>query len=286
MYPSGYIDEKPVGAFLMHRGRVASLLSLVLALACSPAAADPILVFGAGILVAPVKAAIAAAGLAPEAVAEPVFGSTGVLSERIATGEPADLYLSADLAQPRRLAEAGKARLVIPYARNRLCVVAKAELELTSDTLLDRLLAPEVRLATSTPKLDAAGDVAEAVFAKADALRAGTGEALRRKALHLIGTPGAMTPVQGRSISAAIFLADKADALLYWCNGQAATLADVPSLTIVELPSSLAVPVTLGMAVLTERPDAARLALFLVSEKGQALLAENGLVPLAVPTTP
>jgi molybdate transport system substrate-binding protein len=36
---------------------------------------------------------------------------------------------------------------------------------------------------------------------------------------------------------------------------------------------------TYGLAVLTDNSAAARLAPFLLSEKGQAIIAENGLVP-------
>jgi len=35
-----------------------------------------------------------------------------------------------------------------------------------------------------------------------------------------------------------------------------------------------------GIAVLSDKPAALRLALFLLSEKGQALVEKNGLVPL------
>ena len=90
-----------------------------------------------------------------------------------------------------------------------------------------------------------------------------------------------MTPVAGRTISESIFLAERADALLYYCSGQSATLRNVPGLSIVELPASLAVPVVLGMAIVSDSPDALRLALFLLSEQGQAILARHELVPIA-----
>lgn len=50
-------------------------------------------------------------------------------------------------SRARRLLEAGRAKLVVPFARNRLCVVARPALALTSVTLLDRLLSPDIRLA-------------------------------------------------------------------------------------------------------------------------------------------
>jgi ABC-type molybdate transport system substrate-binding protein len=56
-----------------------------------------------------------------------------------------------------------------------------------------------------------------------------------------------------------------------------------------ELPallSSFPIPAALdphpvyGVAVLNNRPETLRLALYLLSEPGQAILAKNGLVPL------
>jgi molybdate transport system substrate-binding protein len=35
-----------------------------------------------------------------------------------------------------------------------------------------------------------------------------------------------------------------------------------------------------GLAILSDRPGANRLALFMLSEKGQAILAKGGLLPL------
>ena len=256
----------------------ASLTALCLLLGASAGRADPIRIVGAGILVAPVKEAIAASGLPASTFAAPAFGPAGVMRERIEKGDPADLFLSADLAQPKRLEATG--RMVVPFARNRLCIIAKASLHLTPETLLDRLSMPDVRLATSTPVLDAAGDFSEALYAKANAVKAGAGDLLRQKALKLIGTPGAMTPVEGRTVSESIFLSNKADALLYYCSGQSATLRNVPGLSLTELPPNLSVPVVLGMAVRPDNPEALRFALFLLSERGQAILAQHEFAPL------
>jgi hypothetical protein len=57
-----------------------------------------------------------------------------------------------------------------------------------------------------------------------------------------------------------------------------------------ELPDLLAsfpIPAALdphpqyGVAVLSARPEVLRTALYLLSEKGQAIIARNGLIPLA-----
>ncbi len=169
-------------------------------------AADPIRIYAAGSLGAVMGELIAASGLPKEAVAPLVFGPAGALRERLTGGETADLFASADLAQPRAVAR-GPAAWVVPFARNRMCILAPEKLGLTANTLLDRLLSPALRLAASTPGADPGGDYARAVFARADALHPGAREALTKKALLLLGGPGSMTPQPGHSPAATIFSA-------------------------------------------------------------------------------
>ena len=48
----------------------------------------------------------------------------------------------------------------------------------------------------------------------------------------------------------------------------------------IPVPDNLEVGPVYGLALLTDRPQAQRLALFMVSERGQAILAKAGLLPL------
>ena len=255
-------------------------LALGLAAGASVARADPAHVYAAGSLVAPLKQAIAAAGLSAADIADPVFGPAGGLRERIEKGEAADLYLSANMEHPRTLAKERPSVLVMPFARNNLCLLSRQSLGLTQANALDKMLDPSVRLATSTPVVDPGGDYALAVFKRAEAVHAGAEAMLTQKALKLIGGPTAMTPIAGHTPGGSIFLADKADLLLYYCSGKDATMRDVPGLASVRLPPEIDVVATYGLAVLSDNAAAARLALFLLSDKGQAILTENGLLPV------
>src|SRR5215469_6050877 len=117
---------------------------------------------------------------------ELVFGPAGLLRERIEAGEECDLFLSASMQHPRALAARAGSRAVC-FARNRLVGVARREVGLRPDSFLERLLAPATKLGTSTPVADPSGDYAIAMFDRAEKLRAGAGDALRRKARHLVG---------------------------------------------------------------------------------------------------
>ncbi len=251
---------------------------LVSGLLATAARAEPVTIYAAGSLGAVLPQIIEAAGLAADA-APPVFGPAGLLRQRLQAGEHADLFLSADMAQPRALATAANV-LVLPFARNRMCVLAPARLGLTADNLLDRMLSPGLRLATSTAGADPAGDYTLALFAKADRIHPGAGAALKAKAMPLLGGPASMTPQPGHSAAATIFLGNHADALIYYCSGAAAAAAEMPGLVSLPVPDALEVGPIYGMAVLSNQPQAARLALFILSGQGQALMAKAGLLPL------
>lgn len=247
-------------------------------------AADPIRVYAAGSLSAVMPQLIVASGIPADKVAPPVFGPAGSLRQRLQSGEVADLFASADMAQPLAVAGAVAGALVVPFARNRMCVLARDGLGLTADTMLDKMLSPNMRLATSTPGADPGGDYAQAVFARAEAVRPGAQAILKSKAMMLVGGPASMTPQPGHSAAASLFLADKADMLLYYCSGAATAVKEMSGLVYVPVPDALEVGPVYGLAVLTSRPEAARLALFMLSGAGQALLVKAGLLPLLPPS--
>lgn len=256
--------------------------AVALCLAAPPAwAAEPLHVYAAGSLGTVLPQLIAASGLPDGSVAPPVFGPAGALRQRLQAGEQAELFLSADMAQPAALAAPGT--IVVAFARNRMCVAAPEALGLTASTLLDRMLSPELRLATSTPGADPGGDYARALFKRAETIQPGAEAKLVAKSLLLLGGPGSMTPQPGHSPAATIFLGHHADALLYYCSGTAATVREVSGLVSLPVPDALEVGPVYGMAVKPANPVAAQLALFILSTAGQALLAQAGLIPLVPP---
>ena len=264
----------------MNRGWVATLLCLGLIGLPTAQAADTVAIFAAGSLRAVVGELAREASVSYNIDVKPTFGGSGSLRERIEKGESPDLFMSADVASPRKLAIQGRAAIpAIPFARNRLCIVSPRSAGVTPTNLVDRLLAKGVRLKTSTPIADPAGDYAWAIFDRIETLRPGSSAILKDKAqasMSLTATPN--RPDQ--SATAALFAAKQIDMSVTYCSASAALEKEAPELTSLVVPTQLDPHPLYGMVVLSNKPQAQRLALLLLSERGQALIASQGLVPL------
>jgi molybdate transport system substrate-binding protein len=256
-------------------------LGLLIALTLS-ASADTLHVAGAGSLAAAFTELLRVFPAAPDAVAPPEFGPSGLMRQKIEAGAEVDLFASADMEQARRLAVGHPQRLVVHFTRNRLCAMARPAVGLTSSNMLKRLLDPGVRLATSTPGADPAGDYAWAVFARADSVHAGARATLEAKAKQLFGGPATPLLVPGKGAVEGVFLADRADVALAYCSGAPAVGREVPGLDIVPLPPELSVGPAYGMVLLNTKSVALRFALFVMSETGQAVLKAHGFDPTAL----
>ena len=125
-----------------------------------PLSADPIAVVAAGSL----REAMTDIAQAHEARTGQKlslsFAASGLLRERIEKGEAAQVFASADMGHPQKLADAGSWSPPRVFVRNQLCAITQANLNLTPERLLGALLDPAVRVGTSTPKADPAGDYA------------------------------------------------------------------------------------------------------------------------------
>ena len=206
------------------------------------------------------------------------FGASGLLRQRLAGGEPGDVFASADMGNPQALAGAGKAWPVVVFARNRLCALVRPGVQATPDTVLAMMLAPGTRLGTSTPGNDPAGDYAWQVFARAERVQPGAQAVLEAKALKLTGAADAPQPPPGRSIYAWHLLEGRADLFLAYCTAGREAAAEAPGIGVVELPPALAVGAEYGLTALRAGDAAVALpfVLYVLSAEGQAILARYG----------
>lgn len=208
------------------------------------------------------------------------FGAAGLLRERIEQGEPAQIYVSADLAGPQRLAACGGWQPPQVLARNSLCALVAPHLDVRSDTLLATLLHPGVRVGTSTPQADPSGDYAWALFRQAEAVQAGAYAVLDAKALRLTGAASTPRPPSGRGTYAWIMAQGWADVFLTYRTNAVAAQREVPGLKIVSLPPALQVEVVYGLTVHQHASAAAHdFVRHLLSGGVQARLRELGFGP-------
>ena len=237
-------------------------------------AQEPVRLYAAGSL----RAALDEVARAfAEAKVEAVYGASGLLRDRIAKGEPAEVFASANMEHPQALEKAGRGGPVRLFARNRLCALALPGLRVDTDNLLDRMLDPSVKLGTSTPKADPSGDYAWALFGKAEKLRPGAYGKLSEKALTLIGGPDSPQPPPNRTVYGMLLEEGKADLFMTYCTNARQARAENSALRIVEVPAPLAVGADYGLTVLKgARPQAERFAQFILSRPGQDILAKHG----------
>ena len=167
------------------------------------------------------------------------------------------------MEHPQTLAALGWAERVDRFARNTMCVLARPEVDVSTDTVLRTMLDPKIRLGTSTPKADPSGDYAWRVFHKADVMQPGSFATLSAKAMQLTGGPQSAPPPTDRSVYGALLAQNRADIFLTYCTNAELSRKEQAGFKSVKLPSTLEVGADCGMAVArsAEAPARARFVL-------------------------
>ena len=198
------------------------LVAIMMALASASASAADIRVMAAGSLKDAFTAIFADYTKQYGAGFAPVWGPSGMLARALAKGR------GVRRVRFRRLAACAgpdRCRRIRPeraVRANALCVVTTADSALDSGNLVETLLKPEIKIGTSTPVSDPAGDYTWEMFRKVDALRPGAFETLSKKAQQLFGGPATRRRSTGargcwsrstttRSISSSIIARARAD---------------------------------------------------------------------------
>ena len=266
------------------RGRIVAVLLAVTAMITPARAGQPVLLHAAGSLRGALTEVMAAFEAATGVKVQAKFGPSGVLKDEIAGGAPAEVFASANMEHPQALAKATRSGPVVLFARNRLCALARPGLAVEPASVLDRMLDPGLKLGTSTPLNDPAGDYAWEMFHKAEALKPGAFASLEKKALRLVGGPDAPTAPPGKSVYAMLLAEGKADLFLTYCTNAIEAVKENAGMRMARLPDEIAVAADYGLTVITGASvNAYQLAMFILSANGQRALAAHGF---AAPTLP
>ncbi|CAN5414180.1 molybdate ABC transporter substrate-binding protein [soil metagenome] len=205
------------------------------------------------------------------------FGASGLLRERIDKGERPDVFASADTVHPQRLANGAQWKAPVVFTHNGLCALTSAAINATPDTVLDTLLRPNVRVGTSTPKSDPAGDYAWALFERAEALRPGARDALGAKALKLTGGADSAQAPAGQGTYAWLMSQDRADVFITYCTNAVSARRELPALKVVAMPAALQVGAAYALTVREAAPEAASaFARYVLTDEAQAVFRRLG----------
>ncbi len=258
-----------------------ALLALSMPLTVS---ADPVTLFAAGSLKAALGDVAASYEKTYKTKVTTKFGPSGLLRKAIEGGENTDVFASANMAHPEKLASGGWGSPVVLFARNQLCALAQPDIEVTTDNLFNTLMDKNVRVGTSTPKADPSGDYAWELFRKADTIKEGSFTRLSGKALQLTGGPDSEKAPEGRNQYGWVMGEKKADVFLTYCTNAVLARKEVQTLKIIRIPEELSVGADYGLLVRGGAPNEAwRLAMYILSPEGQKILKEYGFEATAIP---
>jgi molybdenum ABC transporter molybdate-binding protein len=255
-------------------------IALMMAVMAGPTRAEMVSLYAAGSLRGGLTDVTKAFEAATGNKVEAKYGASGLLKNEIAGGAKADVFASANMEHPQALHDTNKSGPVVLFARNTLCALVKPGLTVDSANLLERMLDPNVKLGTSTPKADPSGDCAFEVFRKAEKIRPGALAVLEKKALQLTGGNSSAVQPTGRIVYSWHVAEGRADILLTYCTNALVAQKENPGQQIVALPDGLAVGADYGLTVIAGAPPAARqFADFIVSAAGQKILSGYGFAP-------
>ncbi len=205
------------------------------------------------------------------------FAPSGLLRKEIEDGANVSVFASANMAHPQKLTKSGWGSSTVLFARNQLCALTQADVNTTSENILNTILDEKVKLGISTPKADPSGDYAWELFQKADSFKKGSFETLSKKALQLTGGPNSTPAPKGKNQYGWVMSEKKADVFLTYCTNATLAQKEVPELKIVQIPNELNVGADYGMSVNKNASYKSwELAMFILSPKGQKILQKYG----------
>lgn len=211
------------------------------------------------------------------------YSPSGTLRQEIEAGLRPDIFASADTASPQALEQEDLTGPVETFASNQIVAVVRSGFGSTvsQSNLLRVLLDPSTRIGTSTPVADPLGDYTQQIFEKADTVTAGAAATLESKRDELIANPSAPTvPAGANSLVYFLDTTQTVDIFLTYATSAVQATALDPTLKIVFLPLNLTVPAPFGLTVFNgASQDAQRFADYILSPRGQQILAAYGFIP-------
>lgn len=255
------------------------------------ASANDLVLYGAGSLRRAMTEMAETFGAATGTKVTTDFAFSGLMRERIEKGEKVDVFTSADMGHPAKLVADGRASMLTMFARNALCLLSPGRVGAVSpENALDTMLRDGAKIGVYPPDTDPLGAYTVELFALADKLKPGSGAKLKAQSVVIAAHNNNPPPEKSGDAEVDALIDGRLDLIIAYCSGaakyeEANTKAPEVKTTLTHFPAELTVGPEYGLAIVKDaRPEAADLALFILSVRGQEILAKNGFVPIALPS--
>ena len=205
------------------------------------------------------------------------FGPSGLLREKIEMGARCDIFLSATISHTKALGDIGILKAYTTLALNQMVLVHSKADQLTQETALDAIIAPEYALGMSTTGLDPAGDYAFEILARVSHVTGMDLSALEKRTRVITGGRETPNAPPGRNQYGWIMETQDVDLLLTYYSNALAAINDNPNLTLTSLPQSVAITGVYGAGLThSARLESERFYHWLGNLDAQRILEEGG----------
>ena len=147
-------------------------------------------------------------------------GPAGILRQQIEQGAKCDIFISANSENVFQLGDSKTIYQKLTIAFNQLALTTLNLEHFRHKSIFELLFDRSLRLATSTPSCDPCGDYTWLLFDKIEQCFPGEGEALKRRALKLVGGNSSNIVPKGKIVSHYLLLNSYADMMLGYAHYQ------------------------------------------------------------------
>lgn len=204
---------------------------------------------------------------------ETQFGPAGILRQRIEQGETCDLFVSASIAHPLALLQAGLAQRAGVFCHNFLCLNVRRDRVDPAADWLDLLRNPALRIATSTPGCDPCGDYAWQLFERIEQHDAELSQQLKQRAMLLVGGKDSAPIPPGILASAWLIQSGQTDIFIGY-RSYAHLVQPEAGIATLLIPETWQTRADYGYAVC--QPAGHKLAERLLTREGQEIFVKAG----------
>ena len=203
------------------------------------------------------------------------LGPSGSLCEEILSGSQPDIFISANVAHPKKLFAAGIAGEPEIVIGNDMVALTNKHSSCQSSQLIDFMRHKNTVIGISTTGADPSGDYAAEILSRADSMH---GDMMLVNKAQMI-TGGRETPnaPKGRNQYGWLMENGRADIMLSYRSNALAACNDNADLTIIELPDELSLRGLYAACVLSDAPMAAfDFVWYLLTNNAQSIFKQHG----------